>query len=122
MGESSFLVQLLSTTVAWVGIANPDGQGGCKLTRANGTACPIWQTERWAAAGLTDAAVLHVQGDPGVGEWLAGSAAVQGRDKQDVVTRLDLVGFLALELPVGVVDENQDAGAAVSVSGGVVRI
>ncbi len=66
--------------------------------------------------GLVEAAACPRRSGGG-GGWLAGSAAVQGRDKEDVVTRLDLVGFLALELPVGVVDENQDAGAAVSVSG-----
>jgi hypothetical protein len=43
-----------------------------------------------------------------------GSATMEGRDKQDVVTRLNLVGFLPLELPVGVIDEHQDAGPAVS--------
>lgn len=37
------------------------------------------------------------------------------RDKQDVVVWLDLVGFLAFELPVGIVDQDQDARAAVSV-------
>jgi hypothetical protein len=40
------------------------------------------------------------------------SATVESRDKQDVVARLDLVGLLALELPIGVVDEDQDARAA----------
>lgn len=32
--------------------------------------------------------------------------SMQSRDKQDVVTALYLVGLLAFELPVGIVDEN----------------
>ena len=39
---------------------------------------------------------------------------MEGRDKQDVVAGLNLVGFFPLELPVGVIDEHQDAGPAVS--------
>lgn len=39
--------------------------------------------------------------------------AVESRDEQDVVAGLYLIGLLALELPVCVVDENEDARAAV---------
>lgn len=38
---------------------------------------------------------------------------MQRRDKQDVVTALDLIGLLALQLPVGIVDQDQDTRAAV---------
>lgn len=48
--------------------------------------------------------------------WRAWSAAVEGRDKQDVVVRLNLIGFFPLELPVGIVNEHQNAGAAAQVS------
>ena len=41
---------------------------------------------------------------------------MEGRDKQDVVVRLNLIGFFAFELPVGIVNEHQNAGAAVQVS------
>lgn len=37
---------------------------------------------------------------------------MKGRDEEDVVARLELVGLLPLELPVGVVDEDKDAGTA----------
>lgn len=43
------------------------------------------------------------------------SATVEGRDKQDVVLRLDLIGFLALKFPIGVVNQHENAGPAVRV-------
>lgn len=39
-------------------------------------------------------------------------APMQRRDKQDIVTALDFVRLLALQLPVGIVDQHQDARAA----------
>lgn len=35
-------------------------------------------------------------------------ASMQSRHKQDVIATLDLVGLLTLQLPVGIIDENQD--------------
>jgi hypothetical protein len=37
---------------------------------------------------------------------------VEGRDEEDVVPWLEDVDFFALELPVCVVDENEDAGTS----------
>lgn len=39
-------------------------------------------------------------------------ATVKSRDKENVVSALQLIRLLALELPVGVVDEHEDARAA----------
>lgn len=41
-------------------------------------------------------------------------AAVQSRYKQDVVTALNFVRLFALKLPVCIVDQDQDARAAVA--------
>ncbi len=38
------------------------------------------------------------------GDGMAALASMQRGDKQDVVTTLDLVGLLPLQLPVGIVD------------------
>lgn len=40
------------------------------------------------------------------GLWLS---AVQGRDEQDIVPALKLIGLLAFEFPVSIVYKNQDA-------------
>lgn len=36
---------------------------------------------------------------------------MQRGDEQDVVTTLDLIGLLALQLPIGVIDQDQDSRA-----------
>lgn len=47
-----------------------------------------------------------------MGQEVDGLAAVERRHKEDVVAGLQLVVFFALELPVGIVDEDEDARTA----------
>ena len=49
--------------------------------------------------------------ETGVVGWLA---SVECRDKEDVIAGLELVRLLALELPVGIVDEHQHTRTAVA--------
>lgn len=47
-----------------------------------------------------------------MGQEVDGLAAVERRHKEDVVAGLQLVVFFALELPVGIVDEDENARTA----------
>ena len=47
-----------------------------------------------------------------MGQEFDGLAAVERRHKEDVVAGLQLVVFLTLELPIGIVDEDEDARTA----------
>jgi len=47
-----------------------------------------------------------------MGQEVGGLAAVERRHKEDVIASLQLVVFFPLELPVGIVDENENARTA----------
>lgn len=64
-------------------------------------------------AGSDPYAWLISYGTQLLGQAQASLAAVKSRDEENVIPVLQLVRLLPLELPVGVVDEHEDAGAAI---------